>query len=350
MQNGDKDIAVTVIVAAYNQERYIRDCLEGVVRQKTTFAFEALVHDDASTDGTAAIIREYAEAYPGLIIPVIERENQYSRGDKAFDGIDIPSFRGRYLAYCEGDDYWIDTHKLQAQFEFMEAHPDYALCLHNSIVCDLYHGIDYLSEPMRCDCDKSCERIIEEGGGKRNVTGSFFIRRSFEQPSIKHYCSARDHFEMIKLASRGSVRWFTQPMSVYRWGVADSWTDRRSHSSMERTRRHVAARVEALQIYDRATSGIYHDAFETRIAYERSRLIDAEQRERLSRCPSPWSVLRCQRVEIRVKLSVLIDRALPAQLGWSLRRFTMTLRCRRAHTLVAQSNQSYLDRLAEGPR
>lgn len=122
---------VTIRCITYNHDPYIRQCLEGFVMQQTNFPFEAIVHDDASTDGTAAIIREYAEKYPDIIKPIYETENQYSKHDGSLDRIMNAHMRGKYIALCEGDDYWIDPLKLQKQVDFMESHPDYGLCYTN---------------------------------------------------------------------------------------------------------------------------------------------------------------------------------------------------------------------------
>lgn len=118
---------VTIRCITYNHEPYIRQCLEGFVMQKTNFLFEAIVHDDASTDGTAAIIREYAEKYPDIIKPIYETENQYSKRDGSLRRIMDSHTRGKYVAMCEGDDYWIDPLKLQKQVDFLENHSDYGL-------------------------------------------------------------------------------------------------------------------------------------------------------------------------------------------------------------------------------
>ena len=129
---------VTIQCTAYNQEKYIRDALEGFVMQETTFPFEAIVHDDASTDRTADIIREYAENYPHIIKPIYQTENQYSKGKDGHMWKDIDdaiSSYSKYIAYCEGDDYWTKPYKLQKQVDFMEAHPDVTLCFHNA----MYH-------------------------------------------------------------------------------------------------------------------------------------------------------------------------------------------------------------------
>lgn len=112
----------------YNHEPYIRQCLEGFMMQKTTFPFEVLIHDDASTDGTAGIIKEYEVKYPNIIKPIYQKENQYSKGIKISPTFQYPRAKGKYIALCEGDDYWIDPYKLQKQVDFLETHSEYGLC------------------------------------------------------------------------------------------------------------------------------------------------------------------------------------------------------------------------------
>ena len=127
MKENTSPLMVTIRCLAYNHEPYIRQCLEGFVMQKTNFRFEAIVHDDASTDGTAAIIREYAKKYPDIIKPIFETENQYSKKDGSLRRIMDAHTHGKYVAICEGDDYWIDPLKLQKQVDFLETHPDYGM-------------------------------------------------------------------------------------------------------------------------------------------------------------------------------------------------------------------------------
>lgn len=118
---------VTIRCLVYNHEPYLRQCLDGFVMQKTNFPFEAIVHDDASTDRSAEIIREYAEKYPDIIKPIFETENQYSKRNGSIRRIMNEHTRGKYVALCEGDDYWIDPLKLQKQVDFLESHPAYGL-------------------------------------------------------------------------------------------------------------------------------------------------------------------------------------------------------------------------------
>lgn len=127
---GDPLVSIRCLV--YNHEPFLRQCLDGFVMQQTTFPFEAIVHDDASTDGSAAIIREYAEKYPDIIKPIYETENQYCKHGSLMKIIDDHIHpAAKYIAVCEGDDYWTDHLKLQKQVDFLEGHPDFVLCSGN---------------------------------------------------------------------------------------------------------------------------------------------------------------------------------------------------------------------------
>lgn len=123
---------VSIRCLVYNHESFLRQCLDGFVMQQTNFPFEAVVHEDASTDNSAAILREYAEKYPDIIKPIFQTENQYSKRDGSIRRIMNAHMRGKYVAYCEGDDYWTDPHKLQKQVDFLETHPEYSMCFHKA--------------------------------------------------------------------------------------------------------------------------------------------------------------------------------------------------------------------------
>ena len=121
---------VSICCVAYNQEQYIRQALDSFLAQKTNFPFEVLISDDASPDHTADIIREYEQKYPNIIKPIYFTENQYSQGIN-IDEKNYERAEGKYIAICEGDDYWIDEYKLQKQVDYMEAHPDCTFCFTN---------------------------------------------------------------------------------------------------------------------------------------------------------------------------------------------------------------------------
>ena len=128
MKNNRETPLVSIICLTYNHTKYIRQCLDGFVMQQTNFSFEIIVHDDASTDGTALIIKEYAEKYKDKFIPVLQNVNQYSQGVSLGKTFLYPLAKGKYIAECEGDDYWTDPLKLQRQVDFLENHSDYVLC------------------------------------------------------------------------------------------------------------------------------------------------------------------------------------------------------------------------------
>lgn len=138
---------VSICCITYNHAPFIRKALDGFLMQlpplcvprgaKMSDWCEILIHDDASTDGTDDIIREYTAKYPDLIFPLYEEVNQYAQiGIGRMDLFNYLRAKGKYIAYCEGDDYWIEPHKLQKQVDFLETHPDYSICFHACRIFD----------------------------------------------------------------------------------------------------------------------------------------------------------------------------------------------------------------------
>ena len=126
-------ILVSISCITYNHAPYIRQCLDGFMMQKTNFAFEVLIHDDASTDGTTDIIKEYEAQYPDIIKPIYEEENQWVKRRRGSAVFNFPRANGKYIALCEGDDYWTDPLKLQKQVDFLEKNAGVTMCFANAI-------------------------------------------------------------------------------------------------------------------------------------------------------------------------------------------------------------------------
>lgn len=127
----EEPILVAIHCLVYNHEPYLRDCFEGFVKQKTNFRFVAIVHEDCSTDNSAAIVREYETKYPDIFRPIYEIENQWSKHDGSLERImneAIDTTGAKYIAMCEGDDYWTDPYKLQKQVDYMEEHEEFSMC------------------------------------------------------------------------------------------------------------------------------------------------------------------------------------------------------------------------------
>ncbi|MFW5804852.1 MAG: glycosyltransferase family 2 protein [bacterium] len=171
---------VSISLIAYNHANYIKKCIEGFLMQKTTFSFEILIHDDASTDGTDEIIKEYEKKYPNLIFPVYQKENQYSKGIMISPIFNWPRARGKYIALCEGDDYWTDPLKLQKQVDFLENNPDYVVTYHDARVIDHegnIHKENFLSETLRKDFSEKeliqCAPLVTASRVYRNIIKTF---------------------------------------------------------------------------------------------------------------------------------------------------------------------------------
>lgn len=225
----EKSPLVSIKCLVFNHEPYLRQCLDGFVMQKTDFPFEAIVHDDASTDGSAAIIREYAEKYPDIIKPIYETENQYSKKDGSLSKIMNTACKGKFIAICEGDDYWIDPQKLQKQVSFLEAHPDYTMCVTEAKV--LVPNNEYVEWNTFCeDCTISTDDIISNVAGKHLIQTCTFLYRAKihdEWPDVNTLCCVGDLPLFITCALKGKVYYLACRTAVYRKSFANgSWSSR----------------------------------------------------------------------------------------------------------------------------
>lgn len=252
----NREICVSVICLTYNHAAWIRDALEGFVQQNTNFRYEVLVHDDASTDHTADIIREYEKQYPDLVRGIYEEENQYSKNVPIIEEIVMPYVRGRYIALCEGDDYWTDPNKLQKQVDILEMHPEIDICAHRSRI--LQNGVLEGSFP---DCEKEQVFTVENvilGGGSFVPTASLLCRRSVRELHYRFsdYMSL-DYTWQIQGALRGGMYYLPEVMSVYRQNVGGSWT-LRIHENRKYHIEHLLSDKTMLRLLDEDTNGKYH--------------------------------------------------------------------------------------------
>ncbi|MGE5474325.1 MAG: glycosyltransferase family 2 protein [Ignavibacteriales bacterium] len=226
---------VSICCFAYNHEKYIRDAIESFLMQETEFPFEIIIHDDASTDMTAAIIREYEEKYPEIIKPIYQLENQYSKGIQVTI-FAYKKFKGKYLAICEGDDYWTDTLKLQKQIMEMEKHPECHISFHPAIIKwddGSKRNQTLALHSNRSKIFKTDEVIL--GGGEFMPTNSIVLNRSVIPRiisffDISKYVPVADYYTQILGAENGGALYLADLMSVYRMGVSGSWSQRFNQS------------------------------------------------------------------------------------------------------------------------
>lgn len=221
---------VSVFCMTYNHEKYIKDALEGFVGQETDFPYEIIVHDDASTDKTPEIIREYADKYD-IIKPIFQDENQYSKGINILNEYINPIIQGKYVAICEGDDYWCDKHKLQRQVDWLEENPDYSFCVHNTKKINMLDNKTSFFTQLEYDRDISVEEIIINGTDIFH-TSSYLYRSEYKDlPNSFIVQNNNDYPRAIYLSLCGKVRFLRETMSVYRMYAEGSWTTRTYKSS-----------------------------------------------------------------------------------------------------------------------
>lgn len=214
---------VSVTVATYQHVNYIKQCLEGILMQKTNFPYEIIVGEDGSVDGTQDICKEYAEKYPDKIRLYI-RDRKLSQfvaenGEVTrFNGIwNRMSARGKYIAWCEGDDYWIDPLKLQKQVDFMEGHPDYGLVYGGAKV--FYQSRNEYGKNL---IGSSCLDVDDLLIANRVVTLTTCFHRTLYLHYVNEIMPLLDRSKMgdyplwLYIAFHSKLHFFSEPLGVYR--------------------------------------------------------------------------------------------------------------------------------------
>ncbi len=253
---------VSVVCTTYNHEPFIADALESFLMQETSFPFEVIVFDDASTDGTAAIVEKYANANPDIIKPILMKENLYSRKISKLPYYEEAS-KGKYIAFCEGDDYWTDHLKLQKQVDYMESNPKCTLCIHNSDLYTVSTGEVKHHTFFKESKIIPTEDVILGGGGFCDTNTIMTTRELFFHRPDYFSIMSIDYVLQIYLASQGETYCFKDYMSAYRTGVPGSWTQRmggRSKAALEKRIAHTKVGFDMMCAFDEATEYKFHDA------------------------------------------------------------------------------------------
>ncbi|MDO4173556.1 MAG: glycosyltransferase [Eubacteriales bacterium] len=259
------EMMVSVLTTAYNHAPYIRQTLDSILSQKTRFSYELLIHDDASTDGTADIIRDYARRYPDRIRVVLQKENQYKKGIDVY-GFLKPLIRGKYIAQCEGDDYWCDDCKLQKQVDYMEQHPECVACVHQTKQINMMTGETSVVSKRTGDGTLDFSEIIVDGNQAFQAS-SLLMRRTdlfWENPPDFLLASSMigDYPLAIFLALQGNIFYMHETMSVYRYASREtSWTYRMRKNREMRTQHHTEM-IQMLRMVDTYSQNRYHALIE----------------------------------------------------------------------------------------
>lgn len=204
MESGKSNILVSIVCITYNHEPYLRDALEGFLFQKTTFPFEIILAEDCSTDGTRAICEEYAAKYPDKI-NYIYRDHNVGYNENEYEA--MCAAKGKYIAYCEGDDYWTDPNKLQKQVDFLESHPEYAVC---------WHRCKHRNVETKEEKKDACGKILPHGAEGVDIDLDTYFAGWYTQPLTMvyqksaldlslyhHYKYFRDMHQMYHLLKNG---------------------------------------------------------------------------------------------------------------------------------------------------
>jgi len=267
------DVVVSIICVVYNHEKYIAEAIDSFLMQKTDFRYEILLHDDASTDDTPNIIKRYESEYPDQVKAIYQKENQYSKGIHIFDFyLDIA--KGKYIAICEGDDFWIDSDKLQKQADFMENNPDYSVCAHAAYKIDANTNRRIGKvRPSKKAREFTAEEVIIGGGGLFAMNSIFYARKFSVRPQFYYDCLIGDFPLLVHLAVSGRVYYIDAFMSAYRIGDANSWTSRMTKSSINKRTLHFEKIENMLIKVDELTNNKYNRVITKKIKKNRFDLL-----------------------------------------------------------------------------
>lgn len=242
---------VSVFCMTYNQEATIAQAIEGVLAQKTDFSVELIVHDDASTDGTAAVVRDYIARFPQRIHGIFQTENQYHKANLWRQFL-LPASRGDFIAVCEGDDFWTDPEKLQRQVDYMRAHPECAMCFHavEQLGVD---GETMTYRPLKESGTVAASTLVRRGG-MFCPTVSLLFRRDVmaSWPEFRVNADVYDYPAQVLAATMGTVHYIDCVMATYRFASAGSWTQQRARVTDVA---HVDNETRWLQQFDAYTDG-----------------------------------------------------------------------------------------------
>ena len=259
------DIMVSIICATFNHEKYIKRALDSFLMQKLKYKFEVVIHDDASTDNTPKIIKEYEKKYPDIFSCIYANENRTSKGVSVFKDYLIPASKGKYIAFCEGDDYFVDPLKLQKQVDYMESHPDCTLCVHAAEIVSVDEKRIQLLCPRKESGVIPPADVIKGGGGFVATNSIMFPSRIVKHfPNFFSFGEIYDYVWQMYFASQGTTYYLSDVMSAYRKGDPSSWSNQTQINTQRNVSREIS-KQKILRQFDEDTNYKFHDAVKSRI-------------------------------------------------------------------------------------
>lgn len=251
---------VSIICTAYNLEKYIAEAIEGFLMQKTDFEYEILIGEDCSRDSTRSIIEKYIERHPGLIKMITSTHNVgHIRNHNRL----IEKARGKYLAICDGDDYWTSAHKLQKQVDFLEHHSDYIICCHYSKVIDEKDNLLYVdSKPAPLTYGYS---DILRWNKRETRTSTLLIRNTDDFRSLTRQnwflnCHSNDTIFKLFATYQSGKKIYVMPevMSIYRIHRGGIWSLANSQFKKKKMRKDFGIVLENFKYSSSQKRGLLH--------------------------------------------------------------------------------------------
>lgn len=264
----EEQVMVTVVMLAFNHEKWISQAIDGIVGQKTNFRFKLFVHDDCSTDNTKQMIEQYHKKYPDIIEPFYETENLYTKHIKITQTVLLPHIKSKYIALCEGDDYWTDSSKLQQQVDYMEGHKDCTLCFHNADFVDTKGNKLKPFYPQNIWNDLEIERKLSRSERADfhvaemlkldfTPTASFLYRYDLYQELAK-FDSSLDLLIRLVATNMGYAHYINKKMSAYRTGNSQSASGVLQNSEQKLFRGFYRVHCTILDEFDQYTNLQFH--------------------------------------------------------------------------------------------
>lgn len=270
-ENMKNDVMVSIVCITYNHRKVIEQAIKGFLKQKTSFKYKIIIHDDCSTDGTIEVIQKYERKYPDLFDVIYESENMYSKGIDVLD-ISFSHIEGKYYAICEGDDCWIDENKLQKQVDFMEKNSDVSLCVHSAEEVMWAKSEKHII-PLKQN--KSRFYSIKDAilvGGAYFPTCSFLLRTS-----VGVYTSLKwedgicgDYAILLYAGMKGKIYYMSDIMSRKNTFYPGSWADR--HKENDILKSHLLKEITALTKFNETTGFVYSKYIMERIIIIKCRI------------------------------------------------------------------------------
>lgn len=223
---------LSICCTVYNHEKFVAETLEGFLLQKTNFPIEIIVHDDASEDNSQEVLKKYAKIDSRIKL-ILQKENQYSKRNKPFPNFCFPIARGKYIALCEGDDYWVDPLKLQKQVDFLEGNLSYGICFHDVMIYD--ESIKKLKNEDIIPSIKSEFDINDLANGNMMHTPSVVLRNDFVLPSTISNIPIGDWPLYLFQIKDRKIKKIDGKMAVYRVHKNGVWSTKSESYRVEKT-------------------------------------------------------------------------------------------------------------------